>query len=222
MNHELIDVKAQHELNYRNAVLDNIKNNTNVLVDQDIMSLLKKPPLDSMDFLKNKFLDLAKKNKIVLNTDALSNLFDHYYSFLPNCCSSIKDIRVSGLQSKVEKIELTDHHNTLSINKNDFVDINKKIKKILKDQLNSGCSEYILKNIDDIFSKSTDSSVKKKIIDDISKYVRGNYQRQLLENFDIKILVKDTTLINSTKEQTERYLFTLNNSRLLNDFDHMS
>ena len=41
----------------------------------------------------------------------------------------------------------------------------------------------------------------------------------MLENIDIKILVKDTTLINGAKEQAERYLFTLNNSRLLNDLD---
>jgi hypothetical protein len=31
---------------------------------------------------------------------------------------------------------------------------------------------------------------------------------------DIKILVKDTTLINGVKEQSERYIFTLENSRL--------
>ena len=33
----------------------------------------------------------------------------------------------------------------------------------------------------------------------------------------MKILVKDTTLINTVKETTDRYLFTLSNSRLLND-----
>ena len=57
----------------------------------------------------------------------------------------------------------------------------------------------------------------KKIVDDITKFVNGTYQRQLLENSDIKILVKDTTLINGVKEQSERYLFTLENSRLFNE-----
>ena len=37
---------------------------------------------------------------------------------------------------------------------------------------------------------------------------------QLLENIDFKILVKDTILINSFKEQSDRYLFTLENSRI--------
>ena len=74
-----------------------------------------------------------------------------------------------------------------------------------------------MKKIDTIFLDDVSDAAKKKVIDDVSKYVRGSYQKQLLENFDIKILVKDTTLINGTKEQGERYLFTLNNSRLLND-----
>ena len=73
-----LEFKKQHIETYKNAVRENILNNTNVLVDEDIMSLLKKPPLDSMDFIKCKFLDLAKKNKIVLNTEELSKILDNY------------------------------------------------------------------------------------------------------------------------------------------------
>ena len=39
----------------------------------------------------------------------------------------------------------------------------------------------------------------------------------MIENVDIKILIKDTTLMNLVKEQTERYLFTISNSRLFKD-----
>ena len=63
----------------------------------------------------------------------------------------------------------------------------------------------------------TDEFVKSRIIQDFAKYMNGQYKRQLLENIDIKILVKDTTLINLIKEQTERYLFTLANSRLFKE-----
>ena len=214
---ELKKFRKQHEDNYRQAILDNIKNNTDVLVDQDIVSLLKKPPLDSMDLIKSKFLDLAKKNKIILNTDELSKLLDNYRKYLLKCCNEIKDIRVCELSSKVEKEKLEKNNDTIKINKKDFTNINKKIKKILKDKLTDGYDSYILKKIDTIFLDDVSDAAKKKVIDDVSKYIRGSYQKQLLENFDIKILVKDTTLINSTKEQGERYLFTLNNSRLLND-----
>lgn len=214
---ELENFRIQHENNYRQALLDNIRNNTDVLVDQDIVSLLRKPPLDSMDLIKSKFLDCAKKNKIVLNTDELGNLLDHYRNYLLKCCDEIKKVRICELSSKVEKEKLEKSNDTIKINKKDFTTINKKIKKILKDKLVAGYESYILKKIDSVFLDDVNDTLKKKVIDDVSKYINGSYQKQLLENFDIKILVKDTTLINGTKEQGERYLFTLNNSRLLND-----
>ena len=65
-----------------------------------------------------------------------------------------------------------------------------------------------------IFIDNIDVSLKKKINDEVIKFVKGAYQRQLLENIDFKILVKDTTLANSAKEHAERHLFTLANSRL--------
>ena len=62
-----------------------------------------------------------------------------------------------------------------------------------------------------------DLDIRKKIISEVTKFVNGSYQRQLLESIDFKVLVKDTILINGTKEQNERYLFTLNNSRIFSD-----
>lgn len=215
---EIHELLKQHESNYRKAILDNIQNNTLVLVDQDIMSLLKKPPLDSMDLIRVKFLDLAKKNKIVLNTEQLSILLEEYRNYLMSCCEEIKNIRILELSNKVEKTVLKKDHDIIKINKKDFVSINKKIKNLLKDKLLEGYQVCILEKIDSIYIDSVDSTIKDKIIDDLSKYMKS-YQKQLLESFDIKIMVKDTTLMNGTKEQGERYLFTLNNSRLLNDFD---
>lgn len=214
---ELKKFRMQHEKNYRQAILDNIKNNTNVLVDQDIVSLLRKPPLDSMDLIKTKFLDLAKKNKIVLDTNELSKLLDNYRKYLLKCCDEIKNIRICELSSKVEKVELKKDNDIIRINKKDFVNINKKIKNILKNKLNDGYDTYILKKIDSVFLDDVNDEDKKIVIDNVSKYIKGTYYKQLMNNFDIKILVKDVTLINGTKEQGERYLFTLNNSRLLNN-----
>ena len=59
----LIKIKQQHIDNYKKAVIENIKNNTNVLIDEDILSLFRRPPLDSMDSIKMKLLTLAKKIK---------------------------------------------------------------------------------------------------------------------------------------------------------------
>ncbi|MBP5678494.1 MAG: hypothetical protein J6X28_01540 [Bacilli bacterium] len=211
-------IKKQHVDNYRKAVLDNIENNTNVLVHQDIVSLLQKPPLDSMDLIRTKFLDLAKKNQIVLNTEELSSLLDHYREYLLECCEEIQNVRVVELSSKVNKTKLKGN-DTIKINKKDFVLINKKIKSILKDKLINGYDICILKQIDKVFLDAVDSSVKERIASDLSKYVKGTYQKQLLESMELKIMVKDTTLMNGTKEQGERYLFTLDHSRLLHEID---
>lgn len=213
------DLKKQHEDTYRKAILDNIKNNTDVLVDQDIVSLLKKPPLDSMDLIRTKFLDLAKKNKIVLNTEELGVLLENYREYVLGCCDEIKNIRVIALTSVVEKEKLNKSHDTIKINKSDFIKINKKIKKLLKEKLIDGSRVYIIDKIDKVFKDDVDNEVKTKIIEDISKFIDGRYQKQIMESVDIKILVKDTTLMNGTKEQGERYLFTLDHSRLLNEID---
>lgn len=210
-------IKEQHIENYKNAILENIKNNTNVLVDEDLMSLTRKPPLDSMDLIKSKFLDLAKKNKIILDIEELDKILDDYRNYNKNCFDKIKDIRLKELSNKVIKTKFEKSNDIIKINKKDFTNINKLIKKLIKEQLQESFDKQISKNVDKVFVKDTSDDVKSKITSEITKYVNGSFQKQLLENVDIKILVKDTTLINGTKEQSERYLFTLNNSRLLND-----
>ncbi len=219
MNDSLKQLKRQHIDNYKNAIIDIITNNTNVLVDEDIMSLLRKPPLDSMDLIKSKFLDLAKKNSTILNTEELSNLLDNYRDKLMKEMASIKAIRIKELTKSIDSIKYEDNE-VFKLNKKDFVKVDKDIKKILKDQLNDSFDKYILKNINKVFSNDIDSTVKSNIVSNMTKYVNGTYQRQLLENFDIKVLVKDTTLINNIKEHNERYLFTINNSRIFNDLDN--
>lgn len=212
-----LEFRKQHIETYKKAVRENILNNTNVLVDEDITALLKKPPLDSMDFIKSKFLDLAKKNKIILNTEELSKILDNYRKYLLKSCSEIKKIRVDSLLDVINKFDLNKDNEIIKIKRGDYTNINKEIKKVIKTYLSDGFEKNISKHVNKVFNNEVDETAKNKIITDITKYVNGNYQKQLIENFDIKILVKDTTLINTVKESTDRYLFTLNNSRLLND-----
>lgn len=214
---ELKKLKKQHIDNYKNSVVDIINNNTNILVDEDISSLIKTPPLDSMDFLKKKILSYAKKNRIILNTDSLNKLLESYRLNILKCCSTIKKIRKDGLMIKVNKASFEKDYDIIKVNKKDFVVINRAIKKSLKEQLYLSFQNCLLNKINSIFPKDIDSDIKKSIVDDLTKYVKSTYQKQLIENVDIKILVKDTILMNNVKEQSERYLFTLKNSRLLND-----
>ena len=91
--------------------------------------------------------------------------------------------------------------------------------KLLKEQLENVYTNLIYKYIDTILPEVIDSSLKEKYIDDFTKYYKGNYRKSMIENVEIKIVVKDTTLINGVKEQGERYLFTLENSRIFQDLD---
>ena len=120
-----LEFKKQHIETYKNAVRENILNNTNVLVDEDIMSLLKKPPLDSMDFIKSKFLDLAKKNKIVLNTEELSKILDNYRKYLLKCLADIKKLRVDTLTEIIGKVDFSKDSDFIKFKRGDFNNINK-------------------------------------------------------------------------------------------------
>lgn len=217
MNETIEELKKNHIKNYKNALIENVKNNTNVLVDEDIMSLLKKPPLDSMDVIKSKFLDLAKKNKIILNTENLNNIMDKYRDDLVKICRDLKKIRVDSLNLKIEEFKFEKDSDVFKLAKKDFISINKAMKKLVKEHVNKYLEKDILKKADCLFLDDVDLDIRKKIISEVTKFVNGSYQRQLLESIDFKVLVKDTILINGTKEQNERYLFTLNNSRIFSD-----
>ncbi len=217
MNDEIKRLKLEHENGYKNAILEIIKNNTDVLVNEDIKTLLSTPPLDSMDNIKSKFLDLAKKNKIVLNTEKLNDMISKYRKHLLKCCKNIYDLRFSELSNIVSNYNLEKNNSVIKINKKYFNDLNKKIRNILKNALKDSYEKTIDKQIKTIFDDDIDDDFFNKYYKDISKYIKTTYQKQLFENFDIKILVKDTTLINATKEQGERYIYILNNSRLFND-----
>lgn len=214
MEDTLKKFKEQHLENYKSAILEIITNNTNVLVDEDIMSLVKKPPLDSMDVIKSKFLDVAKKNKVVLDAESLDKMMDKYRKSLSKCCDDIRKVRLDSLTTLVRNYKFEKEFDVIKVRKKDLEVINKKIKKILKDNLSDSLNKDIINNVENTFKSIRDEAILKKIHVDFTKFVTGSYQRQFLENVDIKILVKDTTLINGVKEQSERYIFTLENSRL--------
>ncbi len=217
-NQTIEDLRKQHIDGYQNAILDIIQNNTNVLID-DILSLIEKPPLDSMDAICNKLYGEAKKYKIIFNSDEVNRLLEKYREHVKDCFDEIKSLRVNTLSSKLKHFKFIDDNDTFTLYKKDFTSLNKDIKKIMKNQILASNEDILIKNISSIFQKDTDTDIQNKIIQEFSKYMNGNYQKQIMDSFDIKIMVKDTTLMNSIKEQGERYLFTLNNSRLLNPFE---
>ncbi len=211
LNEDIEKLKEEHFNTYKNAVIANIENNSTILVKEDLYSLINKPPLDSMDLLKNKLIALAKKNKIVIDNNNLDKILDDYRKKVIKEFDDFIKTRTTFYTNLVTNIKRENDSTTIKILKKDLNNYNKKMKKDIKKIIEDNTDSLIIKKAVNIF-KIDDP----KINSDLNKFINKTYLKQLLENVDIKILVKDATLINSIKEQTERYQFTLNNSHLFN------
>ena len=211
LNEDIEKLKDEHFNTYKNAVIANIENNSTILVKEDLYSLINKPPLDSMDLLKNKIIDLAKKNKIVIDNNDLDKILDNYRKKVIKEFDNFIKTRTTFYTDLVSSIKRENDSTTIKILKKDLNNYNKKMKKDIKNIIEDNTNSLILKKSINIF-KVDDSNINS----DLNKFINKTYIKQFLENVDIKILVKDATLINAIKEQTERYQFTLSNSHLFN------
>ncbi len=211
---DLETIEKQHLNTYKNAVKEIIYNNTKSLVEGDIISLIKKPPLDSMDTIKMKLLSLAKKENQILNTKELEILISDYRENLSNSLMDLTKMRIDELINIIDKFEPKRETETISIQEKDIELLNKNIKKEIKKILDFTQENYLFSRLDKLFVNSISQKSQKNIINNFEKYMKSTYIKQLLENIAIKILVKDRTLMNGIFEQGERYLFTKSNSHL--------
>lgn len=211
---EVEQLLKQHLDNYKNAVIEIIKNNTNSLIDEDISSLIKKPPLDSMDAVKNKLLELAKKHSIVLNTNQLELLVGNYRDQLLLEISKLKQLRNKRLMENVDQFSPTRETELISFSTQDTLQIDKLIKSKIKKCIQSCIEKFLLEKLDLVYQENVELKDKEFISQTFLKFMKGNYQKQLMNNIDVKIMVKNRTLISGILEQGERYLFTQSNSHL--------
>lgn len=217
MTDTLENFKKQHLSNYKNAVIDLVKNNTDALIDNDIISLIKSPPLDSMDVIKSKLLSLAKKEKVILDGSKMNFILNNFRDLVITDFRGLKKIRNNYLVKKIEEFEPVRETEIIKIMKKDLDSINKEIKKTVKMSLNNNINNKLLIEIADIYDDQIDEKVKESIMKLFSKYMKTTYIKQLNENISIKILVKDRTLLSLVAEQGERYLFTKANSHIFDE-----
>ena len=151
----LLDIKNQHINNYKKALIETIQNNTNALVNDDLIPLFRKPPLDSMDIVKNKMISFAKKYKFVLDASKLDNMLDSYRKNIVTCCEKIKKMRIDCFSEIVDKFKDDD---TIVFYKKNFNSLNKKIKKSLKEQVILSIDNILLKDIIKIISTNADNT----------------------------------------------------------------
>lgn len=211
------DFRKKHFENYKNAVLETLKNNTTSLFMDDILSLLQKPPLDSMDIIKCKFLDLAKKYNTIIQSETLNRLLEEYRNDIISYISEWEAIRIKELKAIIEKFVPKKETDVIKFNKKDFTPLNRKLKKKMKADIMVILNKKIVNNVNSLFTDDLDEKIEKNLSTEMIKFIQTTYIKQLLENIDFKIIVKDTTLINGVREQGERFIFTKMNSHLLND-----
>ncbi len=216
---ELDKIIEQQLNNYKLAINEIIINNTNSLYEDDILYLIDKPPLDSMDVIKVKILSVAKKEEIVIDSNYMNNIIDNYRKNLSNDLKFIKRLRIKKLTTDIDSFNPQKDYEIIKITKKQLSEINKLINNKMKKLISDAIEQLLVSNISNIYSIDESSEKYVKIYKELSKYLKNVYKKQLIENINIKILVKDTILINSVREQGERYLFTKNNSRvnLLNE-----
>ena len=217
MTDTLENFKKQHLSNYKNAVIDLVKNNTDALIDNDIISLNKSPPLDYMDVIKSNLMSLAKKEKVILDSSKMNFILNNFRDLVITDFQGLKKIRNNYLVKKIEEFEPVRETEIIKIMKKDLDSINNEIKKTVKMSLNNNINNKLLIEIADIYDDQIDEKVKESIMKLFSKYMKTTYIKQLNENISIKILVKDRTLLSLVAEQGERYLFTKANSHIFDE-----
>ena len=203
------DILKQHKQILMTAGLELATNNTNSLIEDDIINGVIEVPLEAMDTVKQRVLNIAKHNNLILNSDKFNEVLIGYKDELKKQFRNIFKKRIKLIEDNYSKFDDDKPMDLVKNLKKDLVKFNKEVKKEEKQVLTSLVKEKLVSNLD-LIVKDDNTTFKK----DATKFLQTTYVKQILETVDMKILVKDTILLNSLKEQIERFVFTMENSHL--------
>ena len=204
-------ILEQHKQIYMQAGKELITNNTIALITDDILPLFAMPPLETMDLMKQRFFSIAKTENLILNTENLNEQLLAYRRFLAEKMDIIKQQRNTILTQALEKCSYNQPDQIIKELKKELVKLDKNIKKQIKQWLMEANKTYFL---DAMSTLINDDKLTSSFTKEITKYLQTFYIKQVIEMIDMKLLVKDTTLLNAFKEQIERFIFTTENSHL--------
>lgn len=200
----------QHLKIYLNSLEELINNNTYSLINDDLLPLFTKPPLEAMDIIKQKLLSLGKDYKLILNTQEVDNYIERYRFSMQKKVKTLEDLRKKYLKQHVESLSQKSKDGTLKLLRKNLLILDKNLKKEIKIELIENMN-FLIENISNFYQ--TDK-IPDRLLKYIIKYLKTTYPKDLMETIDMKIIVKNTTLINGINEQTERLIFTQKNSHL--------
>lgn len=203
------DILKQHKEILLTAGVELATNNTNSLIEDDIINGVIEVPLEAMDTVKQRILNIAKHNNLILDSDKFNEVLTSYKDELKKEFRNIFKKRIDIIEDNYSRMN---DDNPLELVKNlkkELVKFNKETKKEEKQILISLVKEKLVSNLD-LIVKDSNANFKKET----TKFLQSTYVKQMLETVDMKILIKDTILLNSLQEHLERFVFTKENSHL--------
>ena len=203
------DILKQHKQILMTAGLELATNNTNSLIEDDIINGVIEVPLEAMDTVKQRVLNIAKNNSLVLDSDKFNEVLISYKDDLKKEFRNIFKRRIDIIKDNYSNMNDDKPLELVKNLKKELVKFNKEAKKEEKQVLMKLVKNNLVNNLD-LIVKNDNATFKK----DATKFLQTTYVKQILETVDMKILVKDTILLNSLKEQVERFVFTKENSHL--------
>ena len=203
------DIYAQHKEILMTAGVELATNNTNSLIEDDIINGVIDVPLEAMDTVKQRLLNIAKHNGLVLDSNKFNEILSDYKNSLKKEFRSVYKKRIKIIEDSYSKMNDDKPLDLVKDLKKELVKFNKETKKQCKEIILNLVKEKLISNLDLIVNESN-ANFKKEVM----KFLQNVYVKQILETIDMKILVKDTILLNSLKEELERLVFTKENSHL--------
>lgn len=204
------ELLEQHLSIYLNSIEELIKNNSYSLVEDDLLPLFKKPPLETMDTIKQKMLSLGKHYHVIINTEQLDRALEEYRNSMQKKIKSLKKYREDYLIKDIRQKSKDTKDGTFKILKKDLTYLDKNLKKEIKNEIENDMQK-LMDNIPNFFQIE---EMEDKLKKDVTKYFKITYPRNLMETIDMKVIVKNTILINGVNEQTEHFIFAKENSHL--------
>jgi len=202
----------QHYSNYVLAIEETVVNNTNSLIEEDLLSFFNAPPLDSMDVIKNKMLTLAKENEIILNTEQLNEFLKEYRT---QATIILKDTVKERSTKVLDTFNKTKEEKIYRLS----VSTLEKITNPLVKSVNKSIKLLVLSKVEDKIAQLIEQEhIENDKIDSfktsVVQYLKSVYLPNLKVDIKQKFLIRDYILINIIKEQGSRYLFTEKHSRI--------
>ena len=99
------DILKQHKEILMTAGVELATNNTNSLIEDDIIHGVIEVPLEAMDTVKQRVLNIAKHNNLILNSDKFNEVLTSYKEELKKEFRNIFKKRIKLIEDNYSKFD---------------------------------------------------------------------------------------------------------------------